>query len=192
MKYFYIPILVLLVLVSCLSIVSAAEEVYSFDCGESKIKGAIKYSVIGKYNAVFEECSGVVRYDQTLQQIISVRLEIEVNSIKSNCEWCDEIVLSKRLLDAEKYPLIVFEGHGFATTESGYSVLGNINLHGVSQDLHSKFNLQEKEDSTLLAGGKWVIKRKDFNITWNKFLDHGGVLVGDHITVDWEILAKKM
>ena len=37
--------------------------------------------------------------------------------------------------------------------------------------------------------GSWTINRKDFNIIWNKLLDHGGIIVGDHFTVDWGIKA---
>ena len=35
--------------------------------------------------------------------------------------------------------------------------------------------------------GTWIINRKDFNIIWNKYLDQGGIVVGDILTVDWGI-----
>ncbi len=171
---------------------SFAESQYAFSCDRSKIKGSIKYSLIGKYNSDFKECSGIIIYDDTQKQATSVRLEIKTKSIHSNCEWCDNIVISRQLLDAGKYPSIVFDGKDFKKDTKGYWVKGVIDLHGVKKDLNSQFNLEKNADGYLSLKGKWILRRKDFNIIWNKVLDHGGVLVGDHITVDWEIRAKKI
>jgi polyisoprenoid-binding protein YceI len=171
---------------------SFAESQYAFTCDGSKIKGSIKYSVIGRYNSDFKECSGMIVYDAHEKQFKSVQLKIKTKSIHSNCEWCDKIVISKQLLNAEQYPLIVFEGKDFKKDSEGYWVKANIDLHGVTKELNSQFNVEENIAGYLSAKGKWILRRKDFNIIWNKILDHGGVLVGDHITVDWEILAKKI
>lgn len=76
--------------------------------------------------------------------------------------------------------------------QNGYWVNGVIDLHGVKKEIASVFTLKVNPDSSLFLKGQWVLRRKDFGITWNKVLDHGGVVVGDHVTVDWEILAKKI
>ncbi len=169
-----------------------ADSQYAFNCDAAKIKGSIKYSVLGRYNSGFKECSGIISYDEIQKQIKSVELQIKTESIHSDCQWCDKIVISKQLLDFTKYPLIVFEGKDFKKDTEGYWVKGFINLHGVTKDLNSRFEFSENTDGNLLLKGQWVLRRKDFGITWNKFLGQGGVLVGDHITVDWEILAKKI
>ena len=119
------------------------------------------------------------------------RLEIKTKSIHSNCGWCDKIVISRQLLDAEKYPSIVFEGKEFKKDSEGYWVNGIIDLHGVTKDLNSQFIVEENADGSLSLKGKWILRRKDFNIIWNKVLDRGGVLVGENIVVDWEIQIKK-
>ncbi len=182
----------LLLIIFCLPTTdSLADSQFAFHCDASKIKGSIKYSVLGRYNSDFKECSGVIIYDAIQKQVKSVRLEIKAHSIHSNCEWCDKIVISKQLLNAEKYPSIVFEGKDFKKDDKGYWVKGVINLHRVTKDLNSQFNVMEDVDGNLSLKGQWVLRRKDFHIVWSKVLDHGGVLVGDHITVDWEIQAKK-
>ncbi len=136
-------LLVLLILISEVSApFSFAESQYAFTCFESKIKGSIKYSVIGRYNSDFKECSGMIIYDELKRQVKSVRLKIKTKSIHSNCEWCDKIVISKQLLDADRYPLIVFEGRDFKKDSEGYWVKGVIGLHGVTKDLNSQFNVE--------------------------------------------------
>lgn len=169
-----------------------ADEQYVFNCDESKIMGSIKYSVIGRYNSILKECRGVIHYDSLSKQVGSVNLEIKTQSIDSDCKWCDNIVRSKQLLDAEQYPRVVFNAKDFQRDGQAYLVNGLIDLHGVTKDLNSQFTVVESADGVLSLKGVWVLRRKDFGITWNKLLDHGGVLVGDHITVDWEIKAKKI
>jgi polyisoprenoid-binding protein YceI len=36
-----------------------------------------------------------------------------------------------------------------------------------------------------------VINRKDYGVVWNAALEHGGVLVSDKVTLEFEISAVK-
>lgn len=169
-----------------------ADSSYTFSCESSQIKGSIKYSVIGKYLSDFGVCSGIIVYDELEKEVKSVQLNIETRSIHSSCGWCDKIVVSKKLLDANQYPQIVFRGETFEKDDQGHWVQGYIDLHGVRQNLRSEFSVKANDDGSLFLSGTWTLRRKDFGIVWNKVLDHGGVLVGDHITVDWVIQAQKL
>lgn len=169
-----------------------ADSQYVFSCDDSRIKSSIKYSVIGRYNADFQECQGTITYDLLKKLIKFVRIEIKVNSIQSSCEWCDDVVKSRKILDSEQFPLIVFESTEFNNDSESYWATGTIDMHGVSQKLYLPFHVQENNSGELFLKGTWVLRRKDFKVTWNKLLDHGGVMVGDHFTVDWAVLAKKL
>ncbi|MCB9772327.1 MAG: YceI family protein [Candidatus Omnitrophica bacterium] len=185
--------LMIIIFLLCLSASLAfADSRYVFTCDDSEIKSSIKYSVLGKYNSDFQECQGTIIYDELKKLIKFVRIEIEVKSIQSSCGWCDDIVKSRRILDSEQYPLIVFESTDFNNDSESYWATGTIDMHGVSQKLYLPFHLQEKNSSELFLKGTWVLRRKDFKVTWNKLLDHGGLMVGDHFTVDWAVLAKKL
>ncbi len=192
MKMIFFKFIVFVFFMGISASVSSADSQYAFACPESKIHGSIKYSVIGRYNAVFKQCSGVINYDDIQQQVNQVNLQIKTKSIESDCQWCDRMVVSKKLLNADQFAVIVFDSKDFSRDQSEYLVNGVIDLHGVKKDISSVFTLRVNDDGSLLLKGQWVLRRKDFGITWNKFLDHGGVLVGDHVTVDWEILAKKI
>ena len=173
-----------------------AETTYPFSCKDAKINASIKYSVIGRYQAKFSECTGKIVYNDTQDQIKAVELQITTKSIGSNCDWCDKTVLSKQLLDAATYPFILFKSDSFLKNDKNYEVSGSLDLHGKLDSLKSPFAMEEFIDPKdgkpyMRIKGKWIINRKDFNITWNKVLDQGGVLVGNHITVNWEILLKK-
>ncbi|MDE2028623.1 MAG: YceI family protein [Candidatus Omnitrophica bacterium] len=166
-----------------------ADDTYMFNCKDSKVQGEIKYGVIGGYHFDFNDCSGRLSYDPLKKEIKSVQVQVKVDSIASNCPWCDRIVVSKRLLDAAQFPFIKYQAN---SSDQAESVNGIIDLHGVSKGLVSKFILNDKNPNRLYLKGEWAIKRKEFNIMWNPLLDHGGVLVGDTINVNWEVHANRM
>ena len=173
---------------------SYALGVVIFGPKETKIKGSIKYSVIGRYNAQFGSFKGKITVDQQSNLIHSVYLEIETASIESDCKWCDKIVRSDQLLATDKYPKIIFTSDEIIKNKSDYTVQGSLELHGVKKRLSFPFQAQitdvkDSSHKTLDIKGEWQINRKDFKIVWNSFLDQGGILVGNYINVDWGIKA---
>ncbi len=172
---------------------SFAGDPYRIDKTHSKIQGSIQYTLIGKYHAAFEDFEGEVEYNQSKKSIDKVFLKIYSKSVKSKFPTLDKIVKSKRILDAEKYPAIVFESTKVEKRDEKWWIKGNITLHGVTKSLEfffePDFNQTVSGKKAITASGKWIIERKLFDIIWNKVLDQGGVVVGNHITVDWKIVA---
>jgi polyisoprenoid-binding protein YceI len=165
---------------------SNAREIISFGPQEATIDGIIPYTVIGKYKAQFNVFKGRVVLDETSQLVQSVYLEIEVSSIHSNCAWCDKVARSRRLLHAARYPKIIFKSDKIIHDGGSYMVKGVLEMHGIKKRMSFPFSVEMKRRWFDLKGS-WIINRKDFNILWSKVLDHGGVLVGDNFTVNWEI-----
>ncbi len=185
-----------LIILTAAFIISAgsgfADQVIKFGPAETEITGSIKYSVIGKYRAKFNQFRGEITFNSQTEAIKSVYLEIETETIESNCEWCDKVVRSRKLLHTEKYPKIIFKSDEIIKDEKGYRVNGTLEMHGVKKEVVFPFKVESALDELtqqklLTMGGKWLIKRKDFDIYWNKLLDKGGVFVGDYMTVDWGI-----
>ena len=166
------------------------------DVNQSQIHGSIKYTVIGRYVAEFRDFTGMVDYDPKLREVKSVNLTIKTMSLKSKHPTLDKIVLSKRLLNVKKYPEISFQSKRIKKNKDGYYVRGDVNLHGVSEAIGFPFTVEgplpsKNHKKVLRAHGRWILNRKDFKVIWNILLDQGGVIVGDHIMVDWQIVAVK-
>ncbi len=177
------------------SIQSYALGLVEFGPKETQIKGSIKYSVIGRYNAQFSSFQGKITIDERSNFIQSVDLEIEAASIKSDCQWCDKIVRSEQLLATDKFSKIIFMSDEIIKNELDYTVKGVLEMHGVKRRVSFPFQAQilnnkDSTQKTLDIKGRWQINRKNFKIVWNKVLDQGGVLVGNFITVDWGIKAE--
>lgn len=171
---------------------SYAGEVVTFGPHETAIEGSIRYSVIGQYTAHFNDFKGRVALDERSGRVLSVYLEIEAGSIKSNHPWCDKLARSRRSLNTARYPKIIFKSDKIIKDESGYKVKGVLEMHGIKRKMIFPFESGVITDQNtgrrlLDLRGSWNINRKDFNIIWNKYLDHGGVLVSDIFTVNWGI-----
>lgn len=171
---------------------SFAQGIVIFGPHETKLLGSIPYTLIGKYKAQFRDFKGRIVLDEKSYKIQSVYLEISVNSITSNCPWCDKLAKSRRLLNAARYPKIIFKSDQIAPDEEGYKVKGVLVMHGIRRKMTFPFKVdtildQRTKRKLLILKGIWNINRKKFNIIWNKYLDRGGVLVGNNFTVDWSI-----
>lgn len=184
-------ILILIVLTFNLSCVFAATQI-PLNSKNSNIKISIKYSVVGQYKAVFDQYEGVITLGESPQDIQAVELNIQAASINSGFKGMDNVVRSKQLLDTARIPLIQFKSASVVHDDSGYQVIGILTMHGISKEYTFPFSVDQIVDANdpnkkSVLKGKWVVNRKDFGIIWNKLLDHGGVLVGDYITVNWEV-----
>ena len=178
------------------SAIVLAQEVYVIQPKQSTIEGSIRYTVIGKYRARFTDFGGTITYDRGQWDRSSVTLRIKTKSLRSQYPTLDGIVLSKRLLDAGRFPEIFFQSHSVKRRAERYWVEGTLDFHGEKKTLAFPFRLEEPRADqhgalTLRAQGRWIIRRKDFEVIWSKILDHGGIIVGDHIVVDWEIFARE-
>lgn len=187
-------ILSLLVLINFLiSSLSFAQDKYLIEDKQSQIEGFVKYAGVGKYIAQFKSFEGEVIFDPKNRQIESVLLKIKTKSLKSKRPRLDKFVLSKRLLDANQFPEIIFKSKIIEKTKDAYYVTGNVNMHGITQKISFSFTLEEvkeKDGSKILkAKGRWILNRKYFKVIWNTILDKGGIIVDDHIIVDWNLIA---
>lgn len=161
----------------------------------SKIDGSINYSLIGSYKARFDEYSGEIIFDENDLTKSSVWLDVKAKSLKSGFLGLDRAVKSKRLLDVDQFPQIAFKSQRVFKRGDQYFADAVVTLKGVSRKLILPFNIsmaQKSKDGRQMieANGHWVINRKDFHFLWSPVLDHGGIIVGDNITVDWKVLAK--
>jgi len=147
----------------------------------TQMTGSIPYTVIGTYEAQFDSFDGKVILDPE-RQIRSVYLAIEVKSIDSNCPWCDKMARSRRLLNATRFPKIIFKSERISRYLDDYKIEGILEMHGIAKRMAFTFKYQRGH-----IQGRWRINRKSFGVIWSRTLDKGGIVVGDYFTVDWNI-----
>ena len=176
--------------------ISMGEEKFVVEPKFSSIRCSVKYVVVPRINADIKDFSGIIAFDPKKVDKSSVVLKIKTASIDTKKPSWNRFIRSRRLLDASKYPEIVFQSQSVKYKKGQYFVKGILNMHGVSREIIFPFTIEgpvsNKNGQRLIrAKGEWLINRKDFNVIWHKTWDKGGMIIGDIVKIDWDLVGFK-
>lgn len=176
---------------------AAAPEVWVVDKPHSSASFKIRH-LMANVNGSFRDFDAVVQIDRAEPARSSVEFTIKSASIDTHESGRDEHLRSPDFFEVEKYPAITFKSTSVVKkSESLFEVTGDFTMHGVTKRLTLPVNyLGSVRDS---RGNEKIgfqiettLDRKDYNISWNRVLDEGGVLLGDEVkvTIDLEMGKK--
>jgi polyisoprenoid-binding protein YceI len=148
-------------------------------------------TIRGSFN-VFE---GAGYFDIERPESSSVEVTIDASSVDSRHAERDTHLRSADFLDVASHPAITFvavsiDQVGVRT----YRVAGDLTIKGVTKPVvleveRTGWMVDREGHRRIGFEGRGVINRKDWGIGWNELLDVGGVLVSDHVTVEFEVAA---
>lgn len=188
---------IIILIVSLLSISGLfAADKYVVDKAHTNIGFTVKHLVINTVPGRFQDFDVVFMYDENDISKSSVIATISTTSIFTNNEKRDEHLKSADFFDVEKYPEITFESNNFRKTDDGYIAKGTLTMRGVSKEVEIPFQIlgivkDPSGHTKMELEGGLTINRQDFNVSWNKTLDSGGVLVSDQVKIELNIQLKK-
>ena len=171
---------------------------YQIDPSHSTANFSVKHMMIAKVHGGFEKMSGSFIYDKQDVSKSSVEVTIDANSINTREPQRDTHLRSADFFDVEKYPTLTFKSIRFDQNGDELKVVGNLTIHGVTQQVTLEVEEPSEEvkdpwgNSKIGVSGKTKIKRKDFGLTWNSALEAGGVLVGDEISITLDVQLVKV
>jgi len=167
-------------------------DIYTIDPEHTHIGFSVKHLVISNVKGKFNVFSGTVETDEK-DNIKAATIEIAAASIDTAHEKRDKHLRSPDFLDVDQYPVLTFK-YKSTQSRSGnrYKVLGDLSLHGVTQEVILDMELLGKVTDpwgNFRAGvsGTTTLNRQDFGVVWNKVLETGGLVVGDIIQVSLEV-----
>jgi polyisoprenoid-binding protein YceI len=149
--------------------------------------------MISKVQGGFEKMSGKLSYDPTNPEKSAIEVEIEAASVNTRLPERDNHLRGSDFFDTEKYPLITFKSKRVDSSENGLKVVGDLSIHGVTQQIVLDVDEVSEEvkdpwgNYKLGASGSAKIKRKDFGLVWNAALETGGMLVGDDVNIKLDV-----
>ncbi|MCS6807884.1 MAG: YceI family protein [Bacteroidota bacterium] len=165
-----------------------AQSVWVIDKDHSKIGFSVEHlGGIGDVEGQFNEYQGTVYADSDDLKNLRVSFVMEAKSIDTYNEQRDDHLRSVDFLDADVYPTIVFESTAYKQLDDRkFRLIGDVTLHGVTKEVSFEVRYRgvaQDMFGNMRAGFRvsGEVNRKDFGITWNRFLDTGGVLVGEEI-----------
>lgn len=173
----------------------AAPTTWAIDNNHSSVDFSIRH-LFSKVPGKFTKFSGTIVYDPANAGASSVKAEIDASTITTANEKRDGHLKSEDFFDVAKYPTLTFESTKVAAAgENKLKVDGNLTMHGITKPatldvtfLGSGPGPGDRQVSGFEAATK--VNRKDFNIIWNRNLDHGGTLLGEEVEIRLNIEAN--
>jgi polyisoprenoid-binding protein YceI len=170
-----------------------------FDFSHSKIGFSVRHFGITETGGQFRKFEGSIISEKPDFSDVQVDVTIDVSSIDTNDAQRDGHLLSADFFEVEKFPIIHFKSHKIEpVNKDNYKMLGDLTIKGTTQavSLDVKFSGIVPKDpfgntkAGLLVSGK--INRKDYGMTWNAALDHGGVAVSETVKFNIPIQLLKV
>jgi len=176
----------------------AAVTTWNIDPVHSVAEFKVKHMMISNVKGQFTSVKGVLVLDETDLTKSHVEASIEADSIATRDAQRDTHLKSADFLDVEKFPTLSFKSTRISRTGAGELALaGDLTIHGVTRNI-----IFTVEEPTPPAKDPWgntrlglsattKISRKDFGLNWNATLETGGILVGDEVTITFDVQFVK-
>ncbi len=158
---------------------------------------AIRHLGIAMVRGMFHKLSGCVYFDADDVARSTVEAEIDVKSLSTGIRKRDDHVLSEEMLDAAKYPTIIFKSTRVVPQAKGKAkVHGELTIHGVTRqvvlDVEHFGPVKSPWGGEVSVGFTAATKlnRRDFGVNWgDDVLETGGLVAGKDVEVTLDIEA---
>ena len=161
---------------------------YAVDPTHTTVAFVGKHLMIYNVRGKFHEFSGVILYDEQDITRSSLHGTIKVASLDTDNEKRDQELRSATFLDAEKYPDIVFQSTHMEQKGDGHVLHGNLTVHCTTKAVAIPFTVSDKVThlgKTMIGfEARLELNRHEFQITYNKLMDNGGLIVGDTVRIE--------
>jgi polyisoprenoid-binding protein YceI len=175
---------------------AASPEVWVIDKPHSSASFKIRH-LMSNVTGYFRDFDVVIQINRAEPARSSVELTIKSASIDTRDSERDEHLRSPDFFEVTKYPNITFKSTSVVPkSQNLFEVTGDLTMHGVTRRLTlpvTFLGFQRDPRGNEKAGFEIeaTLDRKDYNVTWNRLLDEGGLLLGDEVKVTIELEVGK-
>ena len=167
---------------------------YTIDPGHTSIQFSVERFGTVQVNGRFNDFSGTVQYDSTLQKIQSADISIDVKSIDTGHKVRDGHLKSEIWLDAEKYPEIQFQTTEVIQSDTGMIAVGSLTIHGTTKPIQIPFErigplVDPTKTKAIGISGAITINRQDYGIQFSKVFNDGILFIGNDVHININALA---
>ena len=170
---------------------SALADQYKIDPDHSEIGFAVKHMVITNVKGAFREFNAGFEVDSD-NKLVSVQADVAVKSIDTRIQKRDDHLRSADFFEVTKYPTITFKTTSISPgSGNGFTVKGILKIKETEKEIALDGELTApvkdpwgNQRIGIILKGK--IDRRDFNVTYNKVLETGGLLIDNEVKIHLE------
>lgn len=188
--------IILSLLLTALLASLASAGTWKVDVPHSSVNFSVRHMVISKATGRFGKFSGLIEFDVDKMQTGSVELTVQMESIDTNDEDRDNHLRSEDFFETAKYPTMTFTSTAVGELKDGkFSLTGDLTIKDVTRsvtfdcDFHGVLEKGPRGISRAGFSAVTKINRQDYNITWSRTLDAGGLMLGNDVEISIEIEA---
>ena len=176
----------------------AANTTWKIDPAHSAAHFSVRHLGISNVRGDFTKIAGAAQLDDQDVTKSTVEVTIDASSVDTRVADRDKDLRSERFFDVANYPTLTFKSKKVEQVAEGkLKVTGDLTIRGVSKEV-----VLEVEGPTAPIKDPWgnqrtgvtgstKINRQDFGVKWNAKLDNGGVVVGDEVTITFDVELVK-
>jgi len=170
---------------------------YTIDASHSEVGFSVRHAMVTKVRGQFAEYEGALHLDGSDPAKSTVEVNIKVASIDTNQEQRDEHLRTGDFFDAENHPEISFRSTSAEFLgDDSYRLSGDLTIKGTSKPISIDFAFMGAAkdiygNERVGFEGSTVIDRTDWGLTYNAALETGGVLIGEKVTLSFDVSAIK-
>lgn len=160
---------------------------WTLDPVHTNISFSVRHMMVSKVRGRFTRFEGsIVTAPNPLDSYATAK--IDLTSVDTGHPQRDDDLRSENYFDIETYPEMTYRSTGIRSTDDGVVVDGELTLHGVTRpvQLQVEVNGFTKDPYGGTRAGfsaTGETSRKDFGITTDIQMEHGGVVVGNRIQI---------
>ena len=171
---------------------------WRFDMQHSSIHFMVRHLLVAKVHGRFTRWTGSLRFDESNPSASSVEVTIDASSIDTSEPQRDAHLRSPDFFDVGRHPSIVFKSTRVERTgEATYKLEGELTIRGITRtavvDVEYGGALRDPLGNDRAGfSAKAVVNRKAFGMTFNQVLDHGGLALGELVSIGIDVEATKI
>ena len=159
---------------------------WQIDPSHSELTFRIRH-LVSRVNGQFNRWSGTILADPANLGGGSVSVDIQTASIDTNNERRDEHLRSDEFFDAPNHPTITFRSTRVVANGRDLQVHGNLTIRGITKPVVLQGRMLEVGGTPgrrrIGFEAETRINRLDYNVSWNRAVEGGGVMLGDEVTI---------
>lgn len=160
----------------------------------------VRHMMVTWVRGEFGKVQGTVQYDPKRIEVTHVDVAIDATTIDTRNMTRDNDLRSPAFLNVTRFPTITFHSKRVQNVRLGsFELVGDLTIHGVTKETVLQVEgpspeVRHQGSVRRGASASTTINRQDFGLTWNRFLETGGVLVGNevHITIEVELVERPL